>query len=283
MVAPQAKKKCVEAMVSCHGLKQRQACRLVGACRGTVRYITCQRAGEEELQAKIRQIADERRRFGYRRIHMLLKREGLVVNHKRVFRLYQKMQIKVRKRNARKKALGIRCDSIKVQAPNECWSLDFVHDVLQNGRRIRLLAVIDTYTRECLNITVDTSLGGQRVQRVLDQIVELRGKPKAIRSDNGTEFTSNAILTWAHEQSVEWQYIQPGKPQQNGHTESFNGKLRDECLNENLFFDLRQTRDVIEKWRIDYNHHRPHSSLDGLTPTEAFMRHSIVHEQVANN
>ena len=131
--------------------------------------------------------------------------------------------------------LGTRKEVLKLNAPNECWSLDFVHDSLQCGRKIRLLAVIDVYTRECLNITVDTSLGGRRVQHVLNQIVEIRGKPKAIRSDNGTEFTSNAILAWAHEQSIEWQYIQPGKPQQNGHTESFNGKLRDECLNENLF------------------------------------------------
>jgi len=269
-------------MISCHGLTQRQACKLVGACRGTVRYSACGRADEEEVKAKILKIAHERRRFGYRRIHMLLKRDGLAINHKRVFRLYQDLQIKIRRRSARKKALGTRMEVLQLKAPNECWSLDFVHDSLRCGRRIRLLAVIDAYTRECLNITVDTSLGGRRVQRVLDQIIELRGKPKAIRSDNGTEFTSNAILTWAHERSVEWQYIQPGKPQQNGHTESFNGKLRDECLNENLFFDLRQTREILEKWRIDYNHQRPHSSLRGLTPIEAFRRHSNVHEQVAN-
>ena len=125
--------------------------------------------------------------------------------------------------------------SLSLKLLMECWSLDSVDDSLQCGRKIRLLAVIDVYTRECLNITVDTSLGGKRVQHVLNQIVEIRGKPKAIRSDKGTEFTSNAILAWAHEQSIEWQYIQPGKPQQNGHTESFNGKLRDECLNENLF------------------------------------------------
>ena len=238
MVAPQAKKKCVEAMVSDHGLTQRQACKLVGACRGTVRYTACVRADEEELRAKILKIAHERRRFGYRRIQMVLERDGLIVNHKKVFRIYQDLQIKVRRRSARKKALGTRKEVLKLNAPNECWSLDFVHDSLQCGRKIRLLAVIDVYTRECLNITVDTSLGGRRVQHVLNQIVEIRGKPKAIRSDNGTEFTSNAILAWAHEQSIEWQYIQPGKPQQNGHTESFNGKLRDECLNENLFFDL---------------------------------------------
>lgn len=281
MVTPQAKKECVTAMEG-HGLRQRQACRLVGACRSMIRYVLKEDGQEEILKGKITKIAHERRRFGYRRIHMIMRREGLIINHKRVFRLYQELQLKVRKRGCRKRALGMRTARAIIKAPNACWSLDFVHDTLVCGRRIRALAVIDEYTRECLNVTVDTSLGGKSVRRILDRLVEYRGMPGAIKSDNGTEFTSNTILQWAHEKSLEWQYIQPGKPQQNGYIESFNGRFRDECLNENLFFDIQQAREVVEKWRDDYNRLRPHSSLGGLTPEEMFMQHSYVHEQVVN-
>lgn len=264
-----------------HGLSQRRACKLAGACRGTVRYKSLKKAGEEELRGKIQKVAHERRRFGYRRIHLLLRREGVKVNHKKVFRLYQQLGLKVRRRSARKRALGMRLEQIKVVAPNERWSLDFVQDTLQCGRKIRMLTVIDDYTRECLEITVDRSLGGERVKRVLERLIEFRGKPKAIRSDNGTEFTSNTILKWALESGLEWQYIQPGKPQQNGQIESFNGKLRDECLNENLFFDLKQAREVIEIWRNDYNYNRPHSAINGLTPMEK-LGESYPEEQAMN-
>lgn len=281
MVSPQAKKNCVQAMES-HGLSQRRACRLVGACRGTIRYKQSERVGEEVLREKIKKIAHERRRFGYRRIHLLLKRDGMRINHKKVFRVYRELELKVRKRGARKRALGIRLEKTTMNAPNQRWSLDFVQDTLQCGRKIRMLTIIDDFTRECLEIAVDSSLGGEKVKRVLDHLIEFRGKPKAIRSDNGTEFTSNAILKWALENQLEWQYIQPGKPQQNGHIESFNGKLRDECLNENLFFDLRQSREVIERWRSDYNHNRPHSGLKGLTPVEMFNQEACPEEQVIN-
>lgn len=280
MVSPQAKKKCVQAMEA-HGLSQRRACRLVGACRGTVRFKSLNKTDEEELRVKIQKIAHERRRFGYRRIHLLLKREGMQINHKKVFRLYRELNLKVRRRGARKRALGIRLEQIKVAAPNQRWSLDFVQDTLQCGRKIRMLTVIDDYTRECLEIAVDRSLGGERVRKILGRLIEFRGKPKAIRSDNGTEFTSNAILQWALEQGIDWQYIQPGKPMQNGHIESFNGKLRDECLNENLFFDLEQARAVIERWRGDYNHNRPHSAIGGLTPIE-MMKIGCLEEQAIN-
>lgn len=204
------------------------------------------------------------------------------VNHEKVFRIYQELQLKVRKRAARKKALGIRLEKLALKAPNECWSLDFVHDSLACGRKIRALTVIDEYTRECLNITIDTSLGGRKVKDILEHLIELRGSPKMIKSDNGTEFTSNLILSWTHEKQLLWQYIQPGKPQQNGYCESFNGKFRDECLNESLFFDLRQARMVVEKWRNDYNCFRPHSSHEGLTPEEVFKQYSFVCEQVVN-
>lgn len=281
MVSPEAKRRCVQAMET-HGLSQRRACKLVGACRGTVRFQSLKKTGEEELRGKIQKLAHERRRFGYRRIHLLLKREGMQINHKKVFRLYQELGLKVRRRGARKRALGVRLEQIKVAAPNQRWSLDFVQDTLQCGRKIRMLTVIDDYTRECLEIAVDRSLGGERVKRALERLMEFRGKPKAIRSDNGTEFTSNIILKWALESGLEWQYIQPGKPQENGHIESFNGKLRDECLNENLFFDLNQAREVIETWRNDYNYNRPHSGIDGLTPIEMLRREICPEEQVVN-
>lgn len=281
MVSPEAKRKCVQAM-GAHGLSQRRACRLVGACRGTVRCKSGKKANEEELRVKIQEIAHERRRFGYRRIHLMLRRNGMQINHKKVFRLYRELNLKVRRRGARKRALGIRLEQIKVVAPNQRWSLDFVQDTLQCGRKIRMLTVIDDYTRECLEIAVDRSLGGEKVKKILDRLIEFRGKPKAIRSDNGTEFTSNTILKWALEQRLDWQYIQPGKPMQNGHIESFNGKLRDECLNENLFFDLRQAREVIERWRGDYNYNRPHSGIEGLTPMEMLKKEDYLQEQVIN-
>ena len=242
-----------------------------------IRHVSKKSCDNEKIKDRIQCIAHERRRFGYRRIHMILRREGMTVNHKKVFRLYQQLQLKVRKRGSRKKAIGDRLENASLKGPNECWSLDFLHDTLVNGRKIRLLAVIDEYTRECLNVTVDTGLSGKRVIQILERLIESRGKPKAIKSDNGTEFTSNAILNWTSDNGLKWQYIQPGKPQQNGYIESFNGKCRDECWNENLFFSVAHASEIAEKWRSDYNHARPHSSLHGRTPVEV-MRCSYVHD-----
>ena len=179
----------------------------------------------------------------------------------------------MRKRGGRKRALGTRAPMAIPQGSNQRWSLDFVSDTLADGRRFRVLAVVDDFTRECLALVVDTSLSGVRVARELDRIVELRGCPCMIVSDNGTELTSNAILAWQEERGVEWHYIAPGKPMQNGFVESFNGRLRDECLNEHLFAQpASDARRIIEEWRIDYNTNRPHTSLDGLTPTEFATR-----------
>ena len=250
-----------------HGISQRRACRLVGIHRSIVRYKS-RKETDAKLMERIQQIAYEKKRFGYRRIHTLLKREGVRVNHKRVFRLYKLSGLKVLRRGGRKRALGIRAISLTPSGINERWSLDFVHDALYDGRRIRLMTVVDDYTRECLKIVVDTSLSGLRVKRELDQLIEERGKPRTILSDNGTEFTSNAILQWSEERQVNWQYIQPGKPYQNGKIESFNGKLRDECLNEHLFLSLKDAERIIEDWRFEYNCQRPHSALDGRTPHE---------------
>jgi putative transposase len=247
---------------------QRRACRLVGLKPKTYRYAS-KRPGDGEIRSRLRALAVERRRFGYRRLHILLAREGMLVNHKRLFRLYREERLGVRKRGGRKRALGTRAPMALPQGANQRWSLDFVSDALSSGRRFRVLAVVDDFTRECLGLVVDNSLSGLRVGRELDRIATLRGcYPAMIVSDNGTELTSHAILRWQEERSVLWHYIAPGKPQQNGFSESFNGRLRDECLNETLFSSLRDARTELEAWRQDFNEVRPHSSLGYLTPRE---------------
>ena len=247
------------------GYSQRRACKLVGMEPKTFRYAT-RRPGDGEIRARLRALASERRRFGYRRLHILLAREGLRLNHKRLFRLYREERLGVRKRGGRKRAVGTRSPMTPPQGPNQRWSLDFVSDALGNGRRFRVLAVVDDFSRECLGLVADTSFSGSRVGRELDRIAEARGCPAAIVSDNGTELTSHAILRWQEERVVLWHYIAPGKPQQNGFVESFNGRFRDECLNEHLFGGLTAARRIIEAWRLDYNTERPHTSLAGLSP-----------------
>ena len=233
----------------------------------TCRYVS-QRPDGGAVRVRLRALTGERRRFGYRRLHILLARDGVKLNHKRLFRIYREERLGVRKRGGRKRALGTRSPMALPEAPNQRWSLDFVSDALANGRRFRVLAVVDDFTRECLGLIVDTSLSGLRVGRELDRIAERRGcHPAMIVSDNGTELTSHAILRWQEERGVLWHYIAPGKPQQNGFVENFNGRFRDECLNEHLFGSLVSARQIIEVWRIDYNEERPHTSLDGLTPT----------------
>lgn len=246
---------------------QRRACALVGIDPRVFRYRST-RPGDDALRQRMCELSSERRRFGYRRLHILLAREGWEVNWKKIYRLYREERLTVRKRGGRKRALGTRAPMAIPQGPNQRWSLDFVSDSLAHGRRFRVLCVIDDFSRECLAAVVDTSLTGHRVARELDRIAEMRGLPCMVVSDNGTELTSNAILRWQEEHHVEWHYIAPGKPMQNGLVESFNGRLRDECLNEHLFSSLSQARQLIAAWRDDYNHHRPHTSLDGLTPRE---------------
>jgi putative transposase len=246
---------------------QRRACALVGIDPRVFRYRST-RPDDDALRRRLRDLSGERRRFGYRRLHILLAREGWEVNWKKLYRLYREERLTVRKRGGRKRALGTRAPMAIPQGANQRWSLDFVSDSLAHGRRFRVLCVIDDFSRECLATVVDTSLTGYRVARELDRIAEMRGLPCMVVSDNGTELTSNAILRWQEERGVEWHYIAPGKPMQNGLVESFNGRLRDECLNEHLFSSLSRARELIAAWRDDYNHHRPHTSLDGLTPRE---------------
>jgi putative transposase len=205
---------------------QRRACQLVGLAPKTYRYAS-RRPDDGEVRVRLRALANERRRFGYRRLHILLAREGHRLNHKKLFRLYRAERLRVRRRGGRKRALGTRAPMALPQGKNQRWSLDFVSDALASGRRFRVLAVVDDFTRECLALVADTSLSGLRVGRELDRIMALRGRPAMIVSDNGTELTSHAMLRWQQERGIAWHYIAPGKPQQNGFVESFNGRFRD--------------------------------------------------------
>jgi putative transposase len=233
------------------------------------------RASDTAHRLRIRELAAARRRFGYRRLHLLMKREGIVMNEKRLRRIYREEGLQVRKRGGRKRALGMRAPLRLPSAPNERWSIDFVSDSFTDGRRFRILAIVDDCTRECLALVADTSLSGARVGRELDEVIARRGgKPTVIVSDNGTELTSMAILKWSGGTKIDWHYIAPGKPQQNAFVESFIGRLRDECLNETLFSSLSEARSVLAEWCEDYNRVRPHSALAYRTPEE-FRDHHL--------
>ena len=220
------------------------------------------------LRVRLEELAAERRRFGFRRLDVLIRRDGWIVNIKRVLRVYREAHLQVRKRLRCRVALGRGRPAPVLGGFNERWSLEFVNDSLETGRRIRTLNIVDDFTRECLAIEVDTSLCGRRVARVLDTIGAVRGYPQTIVMDNGTELTSIAMACWARDRKVRLHFIQPGKPTQNAFIESFNGRFRDECLNENEFASLAHARSIIETWRWDYNANRPHKPFGNLTPEE---------------
>lgn len=265
MVRPAVKRAAVAHLRARMGLSERRACQIVGADRKMVRYRSV-RPAETELRQRLRDLANERRRFGYRRLFVLLRREGEPSGINRIYRFYREEGLAVRRRRARRKAIGTRAPILVEARVNARWSLDFVHDQLACGRRFRILNVVDDVTRECLAAIPDTSISGRRVARELARVMERRGQPDMIVSDNGTELTSNAILTFAAERDVEWHYIAPGKPMQNGFVESFNGRMRDELLNETMFRDLAHARSAIRAWAEDYNEERPHSALGYQTP-----------------
>ena len=220
------------------------------------------------LRQRLRELAGERKRFGSPRLHILLKREVLVMNHKRTERIYREEGLALRRKRRRKGAAGERVVMSPPQRSNERWSMDFVSDSLVTGRRFRALAIVDDYSRECPAIEVDTSLGGRRVVSVLERLLETRGLPQVITMDNGPEFAGGALDEWAYRKGVKLNFIRPGKPIENALAESFIGRLRDECLNANWFMNLKHARDIIEDWRRDYNEVRPHSSLKGRSPKE---------------
>ncbi|WP_456682888.1 IS3 family transposase [Bradyrhizobium sp. USDA 3311] len=271
MVGPAAKRAAVAHLQAVMSLSERRACSIVGADRKMVRYRSS-RPPDAALRGRLRDLANERRRFGYRRLFVLLRREGEPSGINRIYRLYREEGLTVRKRRARRKAVGTRAPILVEARPNARWSLDFVHDQFANGRRFRILNIVDDVTKECLGAIPDTSISGRRVARELTAIVERRGKPGMIVSDHGTEFTCNAMLAWCKDAAIDWHFIAPGKPMQNGFVESFNGRMRDELLNETLFFELDDARAKIANWVADYNLQRPHSSLKYLTPA-AYAAH----------
>jgi putative transposase len=256
----------VARVIERHGFSQRRACRLIGIDHSVLRYQR-KRPDDATLRQRLRELAQQRRRFGYRRLGWLLVREGYRMNHKRLYRLYREEKLMVRRRRGRKRALGTRTPLPLPSTINERWSLDFVSDTFGAGRRFRILCIVDDFSRECLATVVDTSLSGVRVVRELEQLIRVRGIPKIIVSDNGSELTSVAVLRWVPGR-VAWHYIEPGKPVQNAFIESFNSRLRDECLNEHAFLSMAEAREIITSWRHDYNFVRPHSSLGRLTPSE---------------
>ncbi len=247
-----------------YGFSKRRACRVADASRRRISYQS--RKDDHALREAMRRIAAERRRFGYKRIAVMLRREGHVHNLKKICRLYREEGLMVKRRKGRKRAPGTRLPLPKPDSLTQVWSLDFLSDQLSDGRRFRILSVMDQCSRECLTLAADTSTGGARVARELDVLVARYGRPLCIVSDNGTELTSRAILLWAQQNGVEWHYITPGKPRENGFTESLNSRIRDECLNEPVFESLAAARRLIATWRQDYNNIRPHGSLDNQTP-----------------
>lgn len=265
MVGPQAKRAAVSHLMTTHKMGVTRACGLIGISRSLYRYET-KRPADTELKTRLCELAVQKRRYGYRRLHVLLRREGWEINCKRTYRVYHEAGLMVRKRK-RKRIAGVeRQVKAPALAPNESWSMDFVSDGLVDGRRLRCLNIVDDFTKQCLAIEVDTSLPGRRVVNVLERLAESRGLPKSITIDNGPEFAGKALDEWAYSQGLHLHFIQPGKPQQNAYIESFNGKFRDECLNEHWFVSMRHARQVIEEWRQEYNDQRPHSSLGYLTP-----------------
>jgi putative transposase len=250
------------------GFSQRRGCRLVRTTRSTIRYRQRQGRDDEVLRGRLRELAAQRPRFGYRRLHVLLCREGIVVNHKRVERLYREEGLAVRRRRRKSLTPIRRGRPTPAQQANEQWALDFLQDALASGRKLRVLSVIDVFTREVLALEVDTSLPGSRVVRVLNRLLGERQRPRQLVLDNGPELISRTLEEWAHQHTVTLHFIDPGKPIQNAHCESFHGRLRDECLNEHWFLGVGDARHIVETWRQDDHRARPHSALGYQTPLE---------------
>ena len=260
-------------MLEMTSLSERRACRLAGLSRDSFRHPPEPTPATQALSARIIELAQVRRRFGYRRLHDLLDLEFPNVNHKRIYRLYRQANLAVRRRRKAKRSLGERQPLRPATTPNAVWSMDFVSDALANGRRIKCLTVADDFSHESVDIVVDHGISGAYVVRMLDQAACFRGYPRAVRTDNGPEFTSRAFIAWAQQHGIKHLLIDPGKPMQNGYIESFNGKFRDECLNEHWFTSLTQARQVIADWRRDYNEVRPHSSCGRIPPAQFAANH----------
>jgi len=258
----------VEYLEQSFAVSERRACNALRFWRSTHQYQSIADR-QAVLRMRIREIAGVRVRYGYKRIHVLLQREGWQINHKRVYRLYREEGLNLKAKKSKKRARAVQWrPRTEAQALNDSWSMDFMSDALFNGRRFRALTIVDNFSRECLGINADQSIKGEHVADILDEIVDQRGVPKSIRVDNGPEFVSKALDKWAYENKVELDFSRLGKPIDNAFIESFNGSFRDECLNINWFLSMEDAQDKIESWRLDYNSFRPHSSLGNMTPRE---------------
>jgi len=249
------------------GLSERRALKLVAMSPSTLRYAPRDDTNAS-LRERLKELAGQHRRHGYRMLHNRLLQEGWAINIKRTYRLYKAEGLMVRKRRSKKLPVPERQCLAKPTRPNEVWSMDFLFDELADGRRVKTLTVVDDCSKESVQIAADTSMPAQYVTRILDQVKADRGLPKVIRTDNGPEFSGRVMQTWAANNDVELRFIQPGKPVQNAYIESFNSRLRDECLSQHWFASLSHMRSVIDNWRNDYNHHRPHSSLGYMPPAK---------------
>ena len=257
----------MELVIESFGLSARRTCRLIGLSRNTLRYER-QPDKSGPIRERLRELAEQRRRSGCGLFHGIMKREGLVQNHKRTERIYKEEDLSLTIRRRKKRASCARVEIPRAEKRNELWAMDFMHDSMGSGHKLRILPIIDTYTKECHRIEVDRSIGGRRVTEVLSEVASMQGLPDNIVVDNGPEFISNALDEWAYTREVKLHFIRPGKPVDNAFIESFNARLREECLNLNWFRSIEHARRVIEEWRIDYNEFRPHSSLGNQTPRE---------------
>jgi putative transposase len=264
VVKPAARKAAAGSLMQLHGISERHACRVLQLHRSVLRYKYHER-DDAVLRERLKVLAALYPRYGYLMLHALLRREGLVTNRKRTYRLYTELGLQVRTKR-RKKLVRPRLVMATPSCANERWSLDFVSDQLTCGRRFRILNVVDDFTRECVGQLTDLSISGARMARFLTQLGRSRKLPKSIVCDNGTEMTSKAMFFWSKETSIQLNFIQPGKPTQNAFVESFNGKFRDSCLNQHWFRDLAEARRIIDDWRMHYNEVRPHSSLSYQPP-----------------
>jgi putative transposase len=271
-VSSAAKRDAILYTTKQYEISERRACRAIKIPRSTIRYKK-QRPDDEKVRSRLRALAMQRRRFGSPRLTVMLNREGFKINHKRVERIYAEEGLQVKKRQKRRATSALRIVIPTPTQPNKRWSMDFVSDSLSDGRKFRCLTIVDDFSRESPNIFVDRSIPGHRVAQILDGLGGARGLPDTIVCDNGPEFSGNALDWWAHERGVKLSFIRPGKPVENAFIESFNGKFRDECLNENWFTSLQDAKEKIETWRRDYNKNRPHSSLGNLSPEEFLKKH----------
>jgi putative transposase len=264
---PGARRIAVSYTVESFGLSIRRSCRLVDMCRASYAYQP-KGKDDEVLHLRLKELAEQRHRFGCPRLHVMLKREGVVINHKRTERIYREEGLSLRLKKRKKKAAVLRVMLPQAEHANQRWSMDLAADSTLAGRRFRVLVIVDDYSRECPAIEVDSSIPAIRVVEVLERLAETRELPEVITVDNGPEFASKTLDEWAYRRGIKLNFIRPGRPVENAYAESFIGRLRDECLNENWFSSIREAGDIIETWRRDYNDVRPHSSLDNLSPME---------------